>query len=147
MVQTHAPRKPEEERERERVSGYLRSKTKDFQLLQAVFLFGWCDGMPGKKYRREKRELTFHSLLGTNLNQLRASERDAAYIGEDVIGNDQAHRQEEPDHAFEDIVHDEVGLDDDQVERHMGPGELGELEAVVALLQGADEEDETWLRR
>ena len=79
----------------------------------------------------------------TNLNQLRPPKRDSTDVGEDIIGNDQAHRQEEPDHAFEDIVHDEVGLDDDQVERHMGPGELGELETVVALLEGADEEDET----
>ena len=95
----------------------------------------------------KKEELTLHSLLGTNLNQLRPTKRDPADIGEDIIGNNQAHRQEEPDHAFEDVVHDEVGLDDDEVKRHMSPGELGELEAVVALLEGADEEDEAWLRK
>jgi len=35
-----------------------------------------------------------------------------------------------------------VGLDDNQVESHVGPGELLELELVVALFQGDDEEDE-----
>lgn len=81
-------------------------------------------------------------LLGRDLDELRAPERDAAHVGEDVVCDDERGGQEEPDHALEDVVHDEVGLDDDEVEGHVGPGELGELELVVAGLEGGDEEDE-----
>lgn len=73
-----------------------------------------------------------------------APEGDTADVGEDVVGDDQRSRQEEPDHAFEDAVHDEVCLDVDEVESHVGPGELGELETVVPLLQRTDEEHEAY---
>lgn len=73
-----------------------------------------------------------------------APKGDAADVGEDVVGDDQGSRQEEPDHAFEDAVHDEVCLDIDEVESHVGPGELGELEAIVPLLQRTDEENEAY---
>ena len=81
--------------------------------------------------------------LGGELDELGAAEGDAADVGEDVVGDDEADGEEEPDHAFEDVVHDEVGLNHDQVEGHVCPAELGELEAIVAFLQGANEEDET----
>lgn len=87
---------------------------------------------------------TFNGLFGRELDELRFAESYAADVGEDVVDDDEADGEEEPDHAFEDVVHDEVGLDDDEVERHVGPGELGELEFVVAFLEGTDEEDETW---
>ena len=80
-------------------------------------------------------EPTFHSLLRTQFNQLRFSKRDPADVGEDVVRDDQHHWQKEPDHAFEDVVHDEVRLHDDQVERHVRPGELRELKFVVAFLE------------
>ena len=83
----------------------------------------------------------FDSLFGGELDQLGAAEGDAADVGEDVVGDDEADGEEEPDHALEDVVHDEVGLHHDQVEGHVGPAELGELESVVAFLEGADEED------
>lgn len=84
----------------------------------------------------------FDGFLGGQLDELGTAKGDAADVGEDVIGDDQADGEEEPDHAFEDVVHDEMGLYHDQVESHVCPAELGELEAVVALFKGADEEDE-----
>ncbi len=81
-------------------------------------------------------------LLGRQLDQLGAAEGDAADVGEDVVADDERGGQEEPDHALEDVVHDEVGLDDDQVEGHVRPGEVGELELEVAGLEVGDEEDE-----
>ena len=87
--------------------------------------------------------LTFDSLLRTQLDQLRPPKRDSTNVCENVVCNDQHHRQKEPYHALKDVVHDEVRLHNDQVERHMCPGELGELELVVPFLERADEEDET----
>lgn len=81
-------------------------------------------------------------LLGGELDQLGAAEGDAADVGEDVVADDERGGQEEPDHALEDAVHDEVGLDDDEVEGHVSPGEVGELELEVAGLEVGDEEDE-----
>jgi len=71
------------------------------------------------------------------------AEGDTTNIGPDVVGDDESGREEEPDEALKDIVHDEVRLHDDEVERHVGPGKLGELELVVARLKRGDEEDET----
>ena len=79
-------------------------------------------------------DVTFHSLLRTQLDKLRPPKRNAADVGEDVVGDDEHDGQEEPDHALEDVVHDEVSLHDDEVEGHVRPGELGELEAVMVLL-------------
>ena len=87
---------------------------------------------------------TFNGLLGADLDQLRTAESDTADVREDIVGDDQADGQEEPDHAFKDVVHDEVCLHDNQVESHVSPSELSELELVVALLERADEEDEAW---
>ena len=85
---------------------------------------------------------TFNRLLGRDLNQLGPSEGYAADVGENVVRDDQRNGEEEPYHALEDVVHDEVGLDNNEVQRHVSPGELGELELVVPLLQRSDEEDE-----
>jgi hypothetical protein len=85
---------------------------------------------------------TFDGLLRANLDQLSAAERNTANICEDVVGDNQADWQEEPDHALEDIVHDEVRLHNDEVESHVSPSELGKLELVVALLERTYEEDE-----
>ena len=87
---------------------------------------------------------TFNGLLGADLDQLRTAESDTADVREDIVGDDQADGQEEPDHALEDVVHDEVRLHNDQVKSHVGPGELSELELVVALLERANEEHEAW---
>lgn len=85
---------------------------------------------------------TFNSLLGADLDQLCAAESDTADVRKDIVGDDQADRQEEPDHALENVVHDEVRLHDNQVESHVSPSELSELELVVTLLERTNEEDE-----
>lgn len=84
----------------------------------------------------------FDGLFGGELDELCAAKCDAADVCKDVVGDDERGWQEEPNHAFEDVVHYEMCLDDNQVERHVCPGELGELEAVVSLLKRADEEYE-----
>lgn len=83
-------------------------------------------------------------LFGRDLDELVTAEGDTAKVGEDVVRYDHANRQNEPDEALEDVVDDEVRLADDEEESHVGPGELCELELVVALLQRKDEEDEAW---
>jgi hypothetical protein len=85
---------------------------------------------------------TFDGLLRADLDQLSAAECDTANVCEDVVGDDQADWQEEPDHALKDVVHDEVRLYDDEVESHVSPSELSKLELVVALLERTNEEDE-----
>jgi len=87
---------------------------------------------------------TFNGLLGADLDQLCATESDTADVREDIVGDDQADWQEEPDHALKDVVHDEVRLHNNQVESHVSPSELSELELVVALLERTNEEDEAW---
>lgn len=86
---------------------------------------------------------TLDRLLWRELDQLCSAERYPAYVGEDIIRNDERSGQEEPDHTLQHVVHDKMRLHDDQIERHMGPCELRELEAVVALFQGTDEENKT----
>lgn len=90
-----------------------------------------------------RSDKSFDCLLRRNLDQLGPAKRDAADIGEDIVRDHKRCGQEEPNHAFEHIVHDEVRLDYDQIESHMSPGKLGELEPIVPLLQRANEEDET----
>lgn len=85
---------------------------------------------------------TLNRLLGRKLDELRASKRNAADISEDIVGNDERGGDEEPDQTLEDVVHDEVSLDDQEEEGHVRPSEHGELELVVSLLQGDDEEHE-----
>lgn len=85
---------------------------------------------------------TLDGLLGGQLDELGAAEGDAADVGEDVVGDDERGGEEEPDHALEDVVHGEVGLDDDEVQGHVRPGEVGELELEVAGAQVGDEEYE-----
>lgn len=85
---------------------------------------------------------TFDSFLGAELDQLCPAKSNSANVCKDIIDDDQADGQEEPDHAFEDVVHDEMCLDHNQVEGHMSPGILCELEFVVAFLQRANEEYE-----
>lgn len=87
---------------------------------------------------------TLHGLLGGQLDELGASESDTADISEDIIRDNQRGRQEEPDHSLEDVVHHKVRLHDDQIQCHVGPGELGELEPVVTLLQRSHEENEAY---
>jgi len=87
-------------------------------------------------------EESFDGLLRADLDELRLAERDTAHVGKDVVGDDKRHRQEKPYHALEDVVHDEVGLHHDQVECHVSPCELCELELVMPLFQRYHKKDE-----
>lgn len=55
----------------------------------------------------------FDGFLGGELDELCPAKRDTADVGPDVVRDDKAGGEEEPDHAFEDVVHNEVGLDHD----------------------------------
>lgn len=59
--------------------------------------------------------LTFDRLLRTQFDELRFAKSDSTDIRKDVINDHQADRQEKPDHALEDVVHDKVRLNDNQV--------------------------------
>lgn len=73
-------------------------------------------------------------LLWRNFDERRPAESDTANVRENVVCDDQGNWEEEPDHSLKDVVDDEVRLNNDKVQRHVGPCELCELELVVALL-------------
>lgn len=87
---------------------------------------------------------TFDGLLGRKLDELSAAKGDAADVGENIVGDDQGGRQEEPDQAFQNVVHDEVGFDHNNKERHVRPSKLGELELELPAFEGAHKEDEAF---
>ncbi len=58
---------------------------------------------------------SFHGLFRGKLDKLCFAESYTADVGEDVVRDDEGCWEEEPNHALEYIVHDEMGLDDDQV--------------------------------
>lgn len=57
----------------------------------------------------------FHGLLWGELDQLSFTKSNTADVCEDIIADDQGSWKEEPDHALEDIVHDEMSLNDNQI--------------------------------
>lgn len=87
---------------------------------------------------------SFNSLLGRELDELRAAKHNTTDVGKNVVGNDESRRQEEPNHSFKDVVHDEMGLYHNKVQGHVSPSEVGELEFIVAGLERGDEEDESY---
>lgn len=58
---------------------------------------------------------SFHGLFWGKLDKLCFAESDTADVGEDVVRDDEGCWEKEPNHALEYVVHDEMGLDDDQV--------------------------------
>ena len=113
----------------------------------------WADEIlvPHQNVRHDKTEddctypradETLDSLLGRKLNELGTTEGNATDVGENVISNDQGCWEEKPDHSLENVIHDEMGLYDNEVEGHMRPGKLGKLEAVMTFLQRANKEHE-----
>jgi hypothetical protein len=86
---------------------------------------------------------TFNRLLWRELDELRSAEKNAADVGKDIVGDDERGRQEEPDHALKNVVHDKVRLHDNEVQSHMCPGKIGKLELVVACLERGDEKYES----
>jgi hypothetical protein len=77
---------------------------------------------------------TFHRLLRREFYELCTAKCNATNVCKDIIANDQGDGQEEPDHSFKDIVHDKVRLNDNEVQSHMRPRELSELETVMTCL-------------
>jgi hypothetical protein len=61
-----------------------------------------------------RAEESFPGFLGGNFDQWRAAKSDTTDVCEDVVRYDHGDRQEEPDHAFENVVDDKVRLTDDQ---------------------------------
>jgi len=88
-------------------------------------------------------EKPFYSLLWRELDELCSAKGNTADVSENVVGDDERGRQEEPYHAFKNVVHDKVRLDDDEVQSHVCPGKIGKLELVVARLERSDEKDES----
>lgn len=88
---------------------------------------------------------TLDSLLGRELDELGTSKENTANVSEDIVGDDQSSGQEEPDHALEDVVHDEMSLNHNEVQSHVCPGKVGELELVVTSLKRSDKEDESYI--
>lgn len=84
----------------------------------------------------------FNRLFRRNVDEQRAPKSYAADISKDIIGYYERGRKEEPDHALENVVHDEMSLDDYQIQRHVRPCELSKLETVVASLERANKENE-----
>ena len=90
---------------------------------------------------QERADESLDRLLWRELDEWRAAHGDTTYVREDVVANDEACRDEEPDEAFKNIVYDEVAenhkLDgktdsivrrplpghDDEQDRHMHPAE------------------------
>lgn len=60
-------------------------------------------------------EESLNSLLWGELNKLCPSKANTANVGEDIIGDDQRSGKEEPDHALENVVHDKVSLNNNQI--------------------------------
>ena len=101
-----------------------------------------CHGKSEDDCTNPRSNKTLNSLLGRKLDELGTTEGNATNVGENVVGDDQGCWKEKPDHPLENVIHDEMGLYDDQVEGHVRPGELGELEAIVTFLKGANKEHE-----
>jgi hypothetical protein len=84
----------------------------------------------------------FPRLLRGDLDEWCPPKSDSTEVCPNVVCYNHRDGQDEPDEAFQDVVDDEMRLSHDQEQSHVGPGELRELELVVALLQRVDEEDE-----
>lgn len=73
------------------------------------------------------------------------SKENTANVSEDIVGDNQSSGQEEPDHALENVVHDEMSLNHNEVQSHVCPSKVGELELVVTSLKRSDKEDESYI--
>lgn len=56
---------------------------------------------------------TLHSLLGRKFDQLCLSECDTADVCKNVVYDDQRRRHKHPNHAFKNVVHNEMALYND----------------------------------
>lgn len=85
---------------------------------------------------------TFNGLLWRKLDELRFPESDATDVCENIVCNDERCWKEKPDHPLENVIHEKMGLNNNQIEGHVSPCELRKLEAVVTLLQRCHEKHE-----
>lgn len=86
---------------------------------------------------------TLDGLLRAQLDKLGTSKKHTADVGKNIVGNNKRSGKEEPDHALKDVVDNEMGFNNDDVQGHVRPGELGKLELVVAFLERTNKKDET----
>ena len=82
-----------------------------------MFVFGFAQKQIRHSHSKHDREdpssdETLNGLLRRQLNKLGTTECNSAEIGENVVTDYQRDGQEKPNHAFEDVVHYEVGLHD-----------------------------------
>lgn len=54
-------------------------------------------------------------LLGRQLDELGSAKRNTTDIRKYIVADDQGHRQKEPDHALEYVIHYEMSLDHDEI--------------------------------
>lgn len=81
-------------------------------------------------------------LLGAELDQRRLAEEEAKHVGHDVVADNHGDGHDEPDHALEDVLDDEVALRDDNQQGDVRPGEERELAHVVLAGEREHEPDE-----
>ena len=84
----------------------------------------------------------FDGLLGRQLDELCPTKGYPTDVGKDVVCDHESSWEEEPYHSLENVVHDKVGLNDDQVESHVGPGELSKLKSIGSFPKRSNEENE-----
>ena len=64
------------------------------------------------------------------------------HVGVHVVPDDEAHGQEEPDHALKHVFDHARRREHDEQQRDVRPAKLGELVLVGALFEREDEGDE-----
>lgn len=60
----------------------------------------------------------------------------------DVVADDEAGREEEPEYAVEDVVRDELDLGYDHADRDDRPRQLADLKRTCARVAGIDEDED-----
>jgi len=72
------------------------------------------------------------------------AKQDATEIGHNVVEDDQAAGQQEPDQTIEDVFNDNTRLSHNHNQSHEAPSTLQKLVLVVTRLQGENESNETY---
>lgn len=92
------------------------------EVFEAQENVGQKDAKDGRHHPGPDKPL--NCFLRRELDELGPAKGNAADIGEDVIRNNQSGGEEEPDETFKHIVHDEVGLANDEKQCYVSPSEL-----------------------
>jgi len=83
------------------------------------------------------------SLLGGEGDERSLAHGASAYIGENIVPNDKASGDEEPDHAVIDIYVHRGALQRDDDDGHVSPGEQLELVLIESSLERQYKHDES----